>query len=495
MSDIITELNQLTEATIDDIVKSVNNTSAGYNVGLNITGINLEGPARSLFPVLAPFRNDTARVQAPVGAKAAQWKAITGINVTNQSIYTGWGSAGGQVSTSEQDYAAYYQPIALGDTVTWDAEDLARGYDQLRAGSGVRLLYALMIKEDQGLLGASNVPLNTPAAPALAAASTGGSIPASTVLTVSVAARTLVNYFDGGGTVYGASANITVANGTATNSVTAMLPGGVRGAVAFDWLVNGFYYTTTVLPILTITSVPNADLPPASLPWLGGAAASAASRAADSSANANSFNGLMTSLYADYNTAAPGQIQAGQGIPSGAYFANLNGATLTGSNGGCIELDNALQNMWDYHRIGPTAMLCSSQQGRDITRKVIASGGAYTLFQPGNVEERRAVVGGTYLETYLNPALNGQPIEVRVMPHIPPGTVTFISERLPFPDTEITNVFEVETQREYSQIEYAMSRGSGPTGGPRYDFEVRAIETFKNYYPAGCAVVSGIAAG
>lgn len=495
MSDVITQLDQLTEATIEDIVKSVNNSSAGYTVGLNVTGIDLEGPSKSLFPVLSPYRNQTPRVQAPVGAKAAQWKAITGINVTNQSIFTGWGAAGGQVTTTEQDYAAYYQPISLGDTVQWDAEDLARGYDQLRAGSGVRLLYALMIKEDQGLLGASNVALNTPAAPILAAANTGGSIPAGTVVTVAVSARTLVNYFDGGGTVLGSSANVTVAAGTGTNSVTALLNGGVRGAVAFDWYVNGFYYQTTTLPALTITSVPTADKALTNLAWLGGATPTSASRAVDSSANPNAFNGLMTSLFADFNENAPGQIQAGQGIPSGAYFESLNGATLTASDGGCIELDNALQNMWDYYRISPTALLCNSQQAKDITRKVISSGGAYTLFQPDNVEQRRAVVGGAYLETYLNPAVGGQPIDIRVMPHIPPGTLSFISERLPFPDTQIENVFEVETQREYSQIEYAMSRGEGPSGGPRYDFEVRATETFKNYYPAGCAVVSGIANG
>lgn len=494
MPDVITELSQLTDDTIAEITKSVQNSSAGYGVGLNITGIDLEGPSKSLFPVLSPWRNQVPRVSAPIGAKAAQWKAITGINVTNQSIFMGWGAPGGQVTTTEQDYAAYYMPISLGDTVQWDAEDLARGYDQLRAGGGVRLLYALMIKEDQGLLGASNVPLNTPAAPTLTAANTGGSIAASTAVTVAAAARTLVNYFDGGGTVLGPTANINVPAGTATNSVSAALNGGVRGAVAYDWYVNGSYYATTTLPLITITSMPTADQALTNLAWLGGATPTAASRATDSSANPNAFNGLLTTLFADFNSQAPGQIQAGQGIPSGAFFANLNGATLTPNAGGCLEIDNELQNMWDYHRISPTAMLCNSQQARDITRKVISSGGAYTLFQPDNVEQRRSVVGGTYLETYLNPAVGGQPIDIRVMPHIPPGTIVFISERLPFPDTEIDQVFEVETQREYSQIEYAMSRNPGPSGGPRYDFEVRAIECFKNYYPGGCAVISGIAA-
>jgi hypothetical protein len=494
VNDIITDLSQITEDTVSDVLKSVQNTSQGYGVGLNLTGINLAAPAKNLFPFLAPFRNRVARVMAPNGAAAAQWKAITGINVTNQDIFTPFGAAGGLVTTTEQDYAASYKPIALGDSVQWDAEDLARGYEQLRAGAGIRLLYALMIKEDQGLLGASNVPLNTPAAPSLTPASTGGQIAASTTVNVTVSARSLSNYFNGGGTVLSPVGTANTAAGTATNSVSVSV-GYVKGAVAYDWFVNGFYYTSTTVNVVTVTSIPTADAGLAKLPSFDGGPVTAASRAVDSSSNPNAFNGLFASLYADYNPTAAGQVLNGTGIPSGARLASLNGATLTGANGGIVEIDNMLQDLWDYSRISPTAMLVSSQQGRDITRKVIASGGAYTLFQPDNIEQRRSVVGGTMLETYLNPAVNGQPIEIVVMPHIPAGTISLVSERLPYPSSNVENVLEIETQREYSQVEYAMSRQSGPNGGPRYDFEVRAIEVMKNHFPAGMGLLQNIAAG
>jgi hypothetical protein len=486
--------DEITKETLEEVLKSV--TNQGYTTDLNLTGINLRGPALNLFPFLSPWRNRLPREMAAVGAKASQWRAITGINVTNQSIFSGFGAAGNLVSTTESDYTAAYMPISLGDSVQMDAEALARGFDNLRATSGTRLLYATMIKEDQALLGASNIALPTPTAPVVTAATTGGSIAASTVVNVKVSARTLVGYFNGGGTVYSAQGTVTTGSGTSTNSATALAT-AVPGAVAYDWTVAGFYYTTTTAPIVSITSIPGADQALASLPSLGGTVPTAASRATDSSADPKAFNGLLTSITQDYASNGSGQVTRGTGVSSGAYLKDLGGATLTGSQGGVTEIDDALQNLWDYYRISPTVMLVSSQQGRDITRKVVATGGATTMFDPDNVEQRRSVVGGQMLQSYLNPAVNGQPIEVAAMPHIPPGTIAMLTERLPYPDNNAGAVFDVECQQDYTQVEYAMSRGTGGGNltGPRYDFEVRAIETFRNKFPAGCAVISGIGKG
>ena len=174
--------DEITKETLEQVLKSV--TEQGYTTDLNLTGINLSGPALNLFPFLSPYRNRLARVMAPVGAKASQWRAITGINVTNQSIFSGYGAPGNLVSTTEQDYTAKYMPISLGDSVQMDAEALARGFDNLRAGAGTKLLYALMIKEDQADLGASNIALPTPGTPTVTAASTGGTIAATTAVNV-----------------------------------------------------------------------------------------------------------------------------------------------------------------------------------------------------------------------------------------------------------------------------------------------------------------------
>jgi hypothetical protein len=490
----MSDLTQLTAETLgvkDEVLKAV--TSQGYNTTLGLTGYNLEAPAKLLVPVLSPFRNRVPRAMAPNGAAAAQWKAITGLNVTNASLFTPFGVAGNLVSTTEQDNLASYKAISLGDSVQMDAAALARGFDDLRARAGTNLLYSVMIAEDQMLLGAQNFALQTPGTPVVTVVASGGNI-GTVAINVKVSARTLENYFTGGGTVLSAQGTATPGSGS-TNSATVTVA-AVAGAVAYDWYVGGYYYTTTTVNAATITSVPVADAAVANLPHLSGANISAASRASDLSADPNAFNGLLASVTGDY-AANGGLVQRGSGTNSGAIFKSLDGAALTGLSGGVSEIDAVLQSLWDSSRISPTVLMANSQHIRDITRKVIATGGAYTLFQPDNVAERQGVVGGQILRTYLNPAVDAQPIEIVAQPNIPQGTIILGSERLPYPGNNVASVWEVETQQEYEQVEYAMSRGNAGAAwsGPRYDFEVRAIEVFKNYFPAGCAVISNVLAG
>lgn len=497
MSDLLGVTDETLAAIRTDVAKA---QSAGYTTSLGLTGYALEAPAKSLFPVLSPLRNRVRRTKAAIGSQAAHWKAITGINVTNANPFVPFGYAGSAVTTQEQDFLAAYVPIALGDTVQLDAQVLARGFDDLRARSGTNLLYALMIAEDKMLTGGQNFSLGTATATAVQA-DTGGTIAASTAVHAKVRVRTIENFHFGGGTALSADATVTTSTvAAATHSVT-FTAGVLRGGVAYDWYVGAdtthyFYAGTTTVPVLTVTALPGADFA-GSLP--AGCAAAAAGGGTnvvltDTSADANAFNGLMASLAGDYGTN--GLVTHGGGTSSGAVFSDLGGATLTGSQGGVAEIDNVLQSLWDVSRVSPTVMFSSSHQLRDITRKVVASGGAYTLYQPDNIAERQGIVGGQLLKTYLNPAVNAQAIEMVVSPHVPDGTIIMASEVLPYPGNNVESVLAVETQQEYEQIEYPPARVVGAAnGGPRYDLEVRAIETFKNQFPAGCAVLSGIANG
>jgi hypothetical protein len=115
-------------------------TTQGYNISTGITGINLEAPSKSLFPVLSPLRNVIPRTKSQIGATSAQWKGIMAINTTNARATTGFGFAGNTISTREQNFAAPYKVISLGDTVQYDAQIQAQGYQDLRATSGVNAL-------------------------------------------------------------------------------------------------------------------------------------------------------------------------------------------------------------------------------------------------------------------------------------------------------------------------------------------------------------------
>ena len=482
-------------------------TVAGYTTGLGITGYNLEAPAKSLFPVLSPFRNVIPRVKAPIGAPAAHWKAITGINVGNARATTAFGNAGALVQTSEKDFVAQYQVLSLGDMVQYDAQIQAEGFQDLRATSGVNLLYALMEQEDIILLGGQNYSLGTPSAPTIAVTTTGGSIGAVNVA-VAVVARTMQGYYDGQGTVASASTASGVLSGT-TNQITASVT-AVAGAVVYDWFVglNGgtlYWANTTTINKATFTTVPVAATTAAAttLPQLAApakmvsgtltAVTTAANATVDGSGDSNSFNGLISTLTGDYSNGA--FVQRGSGTNSGSYYNSLNGATLTGNNGTINEIDAALSSLWGNGKVSPTKILCNSIDHINMSNKMIASGGAYTLFRPDNVGERQNVIGGQIVETYINKAVNGRPIPIETHPWLPQGTIILLTEKLPYPNNRVANVLEVETQLEYQQIEYATARNTSAGGGPRYDFEVRCQEVFKNYFPAGMAIISNIANG
>ena len=132
----------------------------------------------------------------------------------------------------------------------------------------------------------------------------------------------------------------------------------------------------------------------------------------------------------------------------------------------------------------------------NASSKIISSGGAYTLFRPDQLSERQKVVGGAYVETYLNKYFDGQPIPMVSHPWLPQGTILAITERVPYPNSEISNTLEVEVIEEYNQFEYGVSRtANSATGGPRYDYDVRCNEAFKNYAPVAMGIAYNVANG
>lgn len=506
-------INSITEETLDQIKPAVKKAQTqGFTVGTGLTGYELEEPSKKLFPVWSPFRNRIPRKHAAVGSTAAHWKAISKINATRQRPSVGFGAAGPLVTTEELDFQSNYYPIALGDSVQMDAQMLARGFEDLRATSGINLLYAQMIEEDRFLLGAQNFSTPQPPAAVLAAPTTGGSIPNTTTVHVRVKARNHENYYFGGGSLLSADATVTTTGSDPTNSVTASVAvvdgfgnfnPALAGVVAYDWYVSGdgtnyFYYATTTVNTLTITAIPTQDNPTSKLPELA-AALPYAQAQTDSSADQNAFNGLLATLsgaYLNGTFVSPGTAQS---QASGALFQSLDGSKLHASAGRIVEIDNAIRQIWDNVQLSPTRILVSGEQMLDLTAGIVKSGqgggGTYKFVDAGNPAEARSLHAGYAVIDYTNPIFPSQPIAIETMPHLMPGTIIILTEVLPYPNNQVANVLEVETQQEYQQLEYAMSRQPGANGGPRYDTEVRAIETFKNYFPASMAVIQNVASG
>lgn len=505
-------INAVTAQTLSMLKPSVTKAlSQGLTVGLGLTGYELEEPSKKLFPVWSPFRNRVPRVKAGVGSMAAHWKAISKINATRQRPSVAFGAAGPLVTTEEFDFQSGYFPIALGDSVQMDAQMLAQGFEDLRATGGINLLYAQMIEEDRFLLGAQNFSTPKPPTSVLANATTGGSIPNNTTVHVRVRARNLENFYFGGGSLPSDDATVATDATATTNVVTASVPSllngvfnrSLAGVVAYDWYVsadgtNYFYYTTTAANSVQITDIPNQDNPKPALPDLADADTWANAQT-DTSADANTFNGLLATLAGNYlngTFVSPGT--AGS-TSSGALFTSLDGNKLSASAGRIKEIDDILVKLWDSVQLSPTRILVAGQQMSDITAGIVKSGqgggGTYAIVNANDQNARGSLRAGYAVIEYTNPIFPTQPIAIETMPHLAPGTIIVLTEVLPYPNNQVANVLEVETQQEYQQIEYAMSRQEGTNGGPRYDFEVRAIETFKNYFPGSMAVIQNIGAG
>jgi len=432
------------------------------------------------------------RVGAKEGAEFATWRALLNVNNQQPNPAVAFDTAAGIVQVDEQDVQAKFRPIGMGYTVTQDAVDLAKGYADAKATMALNTLNQLMIGEDKLLIGAQSFALPVPGTPTVTPGATGGSIAASTAVDVRVAARTGSNYFYGGSGIASAQGAGTTSTG-ATNSAVAFVT-AVPGAVAYDWFVNGFYYTTTTVNTVTITSIPTANQAlPTNLPDLSTVAPTSVPTV-DASANATEFDGFLASLSGNY--ASNGSLVTnGTGTPSGATFLSNDGATLTLSGGAIQQFDELFLSVWNNVRLSPDALMLNGQQAQDLATRVLGSPGAVTYLQT-NAGDRNSATAGGRVGGVIN-KITGKEVAIEVHPHLPSGTIIARTDTVPFPGSNIGKTLQIETLRDYSDFTYGSSRGAPGVagGGPREDGEIRSIECFKNLAPVAMAVLSNVAAG
>lgn len=480
--------DQTTAETLELIKKA---TTTGVTSATGIVGVDLSD-LLSLIPVNTPWRDQLSRTKPKMGAKYAEWRVLVNVNNTQPNPFTAFDYAAPLAQLEEMDVTALYAKLGMGYTVTQDAIDFAGGYADAKAVAIMNALNQFKIGEDKAAIGGCLFSLGTPATPTVTTSSTGGSIGATLPVNVKVAARTGANYFWGGSTIASAQGTVTTGAGS-TNSATATVT-AVRGAVAYDWYVAGFYYTTTTVNKVLITSIPVANQAlPSGLPDLY-ATAPTSVPAVDTSAGANQFNGLLASLAGDYATGgATGLVTHGSGVDSGAYFHSCDGSALTVSGVSVAELDNLNQSIYDNVRLSPSVYMMSSQQGTELSNVILGSTASETFFQP-NLGGRSEAVLGAFVGWYVNKADGGTPIKVEVHPHMPPGTIIARTDRVPFPNSNITNTCELRTLRDVSDYDYAANRNAGVAGGgPRFDGETYANEVFINRAPVAMGVIQNIA--
>jgi hypothetical protein len=484
-------MDQITQETLEQVKKA---QTSGILNSTGLFGYDLSKWI-SLIPIETPFRNRVKRVPASEGAKFAIWRALLNVNSSQADPAVGFDFAGNLVVISEQDMQAPFAPFAVAGRVTQDAIDLAKGYADARAIATINVLNQLMMGEDRKMIGAQTFALATPATPIVTDSATGGSIAASTAVNVRVAARTGNNYFYGGSGLNSAQGTVTTSTVAAsTHSATATVT-AVKGAVAYDWFVAGFYYTTTIVNTVVITSIPTANQAlPTNLPELS-TVAPVALPTADGSGRANDYNGLLATLAGDYSATGV-LVTPGTGTASGAVWTSLDGGTLTLAGGTITQIDALFLAIYQAVRLSPTALMMNAQQAQDIGAKILGTNSAVTYLQPTDANGRTDVMAGGFVGSFINKAAGGKVVPVEVHPHVPPGTIIARTDSVPFPGSNIGETCVLETLRDYADFSYGANFSPGVAGGgPREDFEVRVVSAFKNLAPVAMGVLQNIAGG
>jgi hypothetical protein len=415
------------------------------------------------------------------------------------SAGVGQGNRSGVISTNTKDYTAAYRGLGLEDYVTYEADMAAEGFDDVKALSVEGLLRSLMIQEERIILGGNNsVALGQTPTPTVSDVATGGSLAFNTAYNVYCVALTLDGYLnasvaggitaqvsrtnaDGSTDTYGGGASrksaagtVTTANDTNnTHSLKASVA-NVAGAVAYAW-----YWGTTGNELLGAITTINSVLITA---VAAGTQNQSALPASDYSQNALVYDGLLSFC--------------GNYASNGAYYKSLatgtpgTGSVLTSDGaGGIVEIDDALQAFWDNYRLSPTDIYVSSQEQKNISKKVL-SGQANSAQRFVFDSNQGAVAGGTMVRSYLNKfAMNGaQEIPIRLHPNLPAGTILFYTDQLPYPLSNVSSVLRILARRDYYQIEW-------PQRSRKYEYGVYADEVLQNYFPPAFGMITNISNG
>ena len=165
-------LLQTTEETLRLTKEALSDNSLAKTVTVStgLSAYDLQAPAKNLYPIVTPLRNSLPRVGRLNPGDAARWRTITSITGSGYDAM-GWvpeGQRTASMSYSAQLQVAPYLTLGEEDTVTFEAEAAAQGYEDLNATATLRLLQKTMRKEETALLGGNtSLALGTPAAPTL----------------------------------------------------------------------------------------------------------------------------------------------------------------------------------------------------------------------------------------------------------------------------------------------------------------------------------------
>ena len=537
------ELADLRETVAKDWNQAYPETG-GYNTQL--APYNLEEPAKILVPRQTPLRNAVPRDNTGKGS-ALQFRRILGWTNSNvggvadqapflnsefpqsqglslpqfggQSTSTGGvqGTTGVPLRRGQKiNYAAdsktvNYTELSLSDSVSWKAQYIGQGFEDIRQLSHTATLWAHMLGEEKALLYSRGPsangytgPIAAPTGLTASSASSGGTIAAATYSVFVTAV---------GGWGESAPSNIVTTSaitGTGTITITGWptLPSGAVGwnVYVFTAATGNFFFQTFVAA--GSAAAVNSGLVLTSYTTSTG---SLAQNAADSSANVNGYDGFLTVLL---NPSVSGYVAT--------YLANATAANSVNSIAGLGQAGAPAQGD------GPWQTMFKTLYGAGVEPGNYAQSGTVTIYgqklladpdvvyvdgvirsalgtfvehgggtglssgNPGGyrIQISRDEVSGVKVGSVVTGMVNqttGKSVDLEVHPFMPVGVSFAWSKTLPVPDSEVANTFAVNNVVDYIGYDW-------PDIQFTYDFSTYQLGTFVPYAPAWSGAIVGLQA-
>lgn len=476
-------------AQTGDIQKDITLTSP---ISDGLVLIDLKHPAEELVPIDTPLRNSFPRTQG-VGT-AFIYKQITGfsnaqtgsglplihpgITDTTQTNFAVGGSSNSlfynrppKISYTGQEITKGYFQFGLSDEVTWSAFFAGQGFQDPRQLSQTSTMYASFLAEERmtvygrGSSTGYSGALTAPASVAVTPATTGGALPAGTTYFVAVAATS------GFGTTAATSSAAVTTTGS-TGSIAVAWP-AVPGATGYQVYVSStavtpateFFvgatggYPGAFTNATTVTTAGFTVVGP--VPTTGATAPTV-----NTSAQAVGYDGIIPIT----TSAASG------------YVANIAGKLSTTNPGN--ELQLAFASMYGVNLANPDRVMLSAldRKQQSDTIKSVGNPNGYRITM--DMDSRSGRVLGEIVTGIQNEA-TGKEVDLQVHPYWPQGTMSILTDTLPFPNSEISSCFEYRNVQDYMGINW-------PTMQLSYDFSTYWFGTFFCHAPAWQGAITGI---
>lgn len=463
---------------IGDLAKDVTTFSPG-----NLHPYDLEAPAKVLVPRFTPLRNDLPRQRGQGSAR--EYRRILGY--TNAGIggvadlapfFSSESDAGdptfgtlalrrGQkISYAMDIHTANYMEMSLSDLVTTKAQFTNLGFQDSRQLSRMAVLWAHLLGEEKALLyarGASSTGYSGPvAAPVISVASsaTGGTVAAGTYF-IKVTAK--AGY---GESVASAEVNTGALAGS-TNQFTVTVTTEPVGGLNYNLYIS----TTTGTETFVQNFVGN-SVTILSTPAVGGAAAPGA----DSTVNANGYDGFLTVL-------------ANPSI--GGYVARVNNTLFVNGQSnppGDKPFQDMFQGLFRTVYADPEEVWLSSQARRELADWVKAAttgSSGYRIALTESDFTGGMTVGGAVTGIQNQSSPSDRMVQLRVHPYMPAGAAFARSRHLPIPDSGVTDTTVVTAVQEYMSVEWPQIQFT-------YDESTYWYGTAIHYAPAWSGCLLGI---